>query len=152
MAYNKNSFKSALGYEGKIFAYYKKKIEIQGHLLKTIQSALPTSLSFHALFCVISERKILLYTDSAVWSSQLRFYHQTILQAILKKGYGEIEGIQIKIIPKVSKPVDKKEKNLPSDDSINLILSQADNQTDDALKNALHKLGCTFQKKIRERS
>ena len=147
MAYNKFFFKPALGYKGKVFAFYKSQIEIQRYLLNTIRSALPDSLSSHALFCVASEEKLLLYTDSAIWSSQLRFHQQAILQAILTKNQGDFISIKIKIIPKVIKPKQITEKKLPSTETIDLILAQADSQTDDLLKKSLFKLGQTFQKR-----
>ena len=79
----KNSFfKSALGYEGKIFATYKYQLEIQNELLNAVKSALPSHLSSHALYCVASGKKVIIYTDSANWSSQLRFYHQDILHKL----------------------------------------------------------------------
>ena len=80
MAYRKNCFKSALAYEGKILSAYKYQIDLHNRLLRIIKSALPEHLSSRVLSCVVSGKKASLYTDSAIWSSQLRFYHQSILQ------------------------------------------------------------------------
>lgn len=142
-----NFFQPALGFEGKILAGYKYQIEIQKALLKTIKSTLPENLSKHALYCVLSGKKISLYTDSAVWSSQLRFYHQTILQSLMNSERSMIEILQIKIIPKtIDQQQQKKTMNLPSTENIDFILQQAENQTDEKLKTALLKLGKTFAK------
>ena len=143
----KNSFfKSALGYEGKIFATYKYQLEIQNELLKTVKSALPSHLSSHALYCVASGKKIIIYTDSASWSSQLRFYHHDILQALSTPNNRLFEALQIKIIPQTIERKQEKELNPPSPENIELILSQADHQTDEKLKAALLRLGRTFKK------
>ena len=143
----KNSFfKSALSYEGKIFATYKYQLEIQNKLLNTVKSALPSHLSSHALYCVASGKKVIIYTDSAIWSSQLRFYHQDILQALSASNNRIVEALQIKIIPQTIESKQKKTKRSPSPENIELILSQAEHQTDEKLKAALSRLGKTFKK------
>ncbi len=148
MAFKTNTFKSALGYNGKIFTLYKYKIETQATLLKKIKATLPDHLSAHALYCVLSNKKVSLYTDSAIWSSQLRFYHQTILQGLLGSHEGVIETLQIKITPSSieQKPEQKKTKNIPSDENIDYILEQAEHLNEGNLKDALLRLGQTFQK------
>jgi len=153
MAYKKSTFKSSLGFEGKILTLYKYQIETQAKLLIKIKTALPEHLSSHALYCVLSNKKLSLYTDSAIWSSQLRFYHQTILQSLLNSYSGVIETLQIKIIPQKVEKTKKQEqeKKLPSSENIDFILEQASHQSDEKLKKALLNLGQSFQKKSRER-
>ncbi|MCK5828720.1 MAG: DUF721 domain-containing protein [Methylococcales bacterium] len=150
MAKTRNFFKSVLKYERKIITSYKYQIDIQSKLLQKIKLKLPNELSSHALYCVISGKKISLYTDSAIWSSQLRFYHQTILQAAQNSNQGTFETLQIKIIPKVREIEEKKVSRLPSVENIDGILSQAENQRDLVLKNALFKLGKTLQNKTKK--
>lgn len=146
MSTKKNFFKSALAYEGRILASYQYQLEIQNELLKTVKSALPGHLSSHALYCVASGKKITLYTDSANWSSQLRFYHQDILQALSNTSTRKFEVLQIKIIPQTIEQKQKTTLSLPSTENIDLILSQAEHQTDEKLKEALLKLGRLFKK------
>lgn len=148
-----NAFKTTLAFEGKVFTQYKYQIETQTKLLIKIKAALPEHLSEHALYCVLTNKKLSLYTDSAIWSSQLRFYHQTILQALLSSHKGIIETLQIKIIPQTIEAKDEHQdlKKLPSTENINFILAQAEQQSDSTLKNALLKLGETFQKKSMEK-
>jgi len=144
----KNSFfKPLLGYKGKIFATYRYQLELQNELLNIVKSALPSHLSSHALYCVASGKKIIIYTDSATWSSQLRFYQQGILQALSVSNNPIFEALQIKIIPQ--KTIEQKQKKplrTPSPENIDLILSQAEHQADEKLKAALLKLGKTFKK------
>ncbi len=143
----KNSFfKSVLGYEGKTLATYKYQLAIQNELLNVVKSALPNHLSSHALYCVATGKKITLYTDSATWSSQLRFYHQSILRALSTSNNRVFEALQIKIIPQSIERKQKKTLMSPSRENIDLILSQAEHQTDKKLKAALLKLGRTFKK------
>ncbi|KAF3977802.1 MAG: DUF721 domain-containing protein [Methylococcales symbiont of Iophon sp. n. MRB-2018] len=141
-----NFFKSALAYEGKVFSYYKQQQKIQQNLLNTIKASLPDRLACHALYCVVTEKKILVYTDSAIWSSQLRFYHQQMLEKLLASNQGYFEVLQIKIIPAVVEGENKLSNIIPSKENISLILEQANNQTDASLKNALLKLATTLNK------
>ncbi len=152
MTYKKATFKSTLAFDGKVFTLYKYQIETQAKLLRKIKAALPEHLSEHALYCVLTNKKISLYTDSAIWSSQLRFYHQTILQSLLSTHNGVIETLQIKVIPQVieTKPVQKEPKKIPSTKNINLILDQAEHQNDEKLRNSLLRLGKSLQRKSKD--
>lgn len=147
MTYKNSRFKTILAYEAKVLTAYKYQLELQNELLKKIKSVLPDNLSAHALYCVISEKKILLYTDAAVWSSQLRFYHQIMLKALVSSDWSSITILQVKIIPKSIQQETNKLLKLPSAKSIDLILEQAENQPNEILKSALLKLGKTIKRK-----
>lgn len=151
MAYKKNPFKPTLSYEGRVLSGYKQRINIQNKLLATIKASVPDRLASHILYCAFSEQKVSLYTDSAIWSSQLRFYHQAMLNTVLSSNFGSFQSLQIKVIPKSTTPEDKDNKTYPSAENISAILGAADLQTDDLLKNALLNLGKTFQKKCRDK-
>ncbi len=142
----KNTFKSALSYEGKILENYKYQLHIQNEILKIIKSSIPFKLSHHVLYCVVSEKKVLVYTNSAAWSSQLRFYHQQMYQALLMSNYTTFETLKIKIIPPTIAPNNhNKPTIIPSAKHINLLREQAENQPDEALKKALLNLAKTFK-------
>jgi hypothetical protein len=51
-------------------------------LLAKIRKALPEPLGAHCLYCVLSLRQLILYTDSAVWATRMRFYQAEILEAV----------------------------------------------------------------------
>ncbi len=146
MNFKRSFFKPALDSESKILTRYKIQIESQNELLTKIKSTLPKHLASHALYCVVSGKKISLYTDSATWSSQLRFYHQTILQGLSTSIRRNFEEIKIKIIPKTIENKTKEANIIPSVKNIELILNHAENQTDEELKTALTKLAKTFKK------
>ena len=93
-------------------------------------------------------KKLSLYTDSAVWSSQLRFYHQTILQTVSDYNHGYFETVQFKIIPQANEIEKKKKKKFPSIENIDFIINLAEKQDDKNLKNALNKLGNTLKIKF----
>ncbi len=148
MAFKKSFFKPVLNYDQKIIASYQYQIDIQSKLLQRIKSILPNHLAIHVLYSVASEKKLSLYTDSAVWSSQLRFYHQTILQTVSDYNHGYFETVQFKIIPQINEIEKKKKKNLPSIENIDFIINLAEKQDDKNLKNALNKLGNTLKNKV----
>jgi len=148
VAYKKSFFKLVLTYDQKIIANYQYQIDIQSKLLQKIKSILPNHLSIHVLYCVASEKKLSLYTDSAVWSSQLRFYHRTILQTVSEDNLGYFETVQFKIIPQTNEIEKKNKKNFPSIENIDFIINSAEEQDDKNLKNALNKLGNTLKNKV----
>jgi hypothetical protein len=146
VASKKSDFKTALGYDQKIISGYQYQIEIQAKVLQSIQQALPKELATHVLYCTISGRKISLYTDSAAWSSQLRFYQQAIIKAAIDSEQGSFDTFQAKVIPKVKESKVKKKTIIPSEENIGLLLDQAEHQSDDKLKNSLLRLGNTLKK------
>lgn len=150
MAYKKSFFKSALSYDRNMIANYKYQISIQTKVLQAIKASLPNNLSSHALHCVFSDNKISLYTDSATWSSQLRFYRQAILQAASNSNQGVFETLKIKIIPKINKLENKNLAKTPSSENIDYILDQAESQSDEKLQSALLNLGNTLRNKAKK--
>lgn len=147
MSFKKSDFRSALSYDQKIITGYKYQIAKQAKVLRSIQRALPDEISPHILYCTISGKKISLYADSPVWTSQLRFYKQAILKAATDSKQGSFDTFQAKIIPKVREVVIEKKTVTPSEESIDLLLSQAEHQTNDELKSALLNLGSTLKKR-----
>lgn len=142
-----DSFKSVQKYEQKVLARYLYRISVHSELLSAIKATLPSALSSHALHCVSSDKKVLLYTDSAAWSSQLRFYHQAMLRAVTSNGLGKFESLQVKIIPQTVQVEKTNPTILPSKENIKSIMIQAENQADEGLKHALLNLGNTLSER-----
>jgi len=88
------SFKAVLEFHNPAIDKILMQIEQQKILLSVVKSVLPENLAKHALYCVVHDTTLIIYTDSAVWSSQLRFYRATILAAVEKP----IERIQIRLL------------------------------------------------------
>ncbi len=87
-------FKSALEFHNQTLDKLVTKIDQQKDLLAVVKSVLPENLAEHTLHCVIHDSTLLIYTDAAVWSSQLRFYQTAILTIVEK----DVKRIQIRLI------------------------------------------------------
>jgi len=142
-------FKSALSFQSRTIAHFYSKIEQQKQLLQQIQLVLPDGLKHHAQHCVISNKKLLIYTDSAAWASQIRFYNKAILAAIAPITRENVEFMQIKLLSTQAVGDGTKTKrtaNLPSLDKINIIRNQGLSTSDEKLKHALLKLSATLER------
>ena len=68
--------------------------------LSSVKSALPENLAEHTLHCVIHDATLLIYTDAAVWSSQLRFYQTKILDIVALQMKHPVQRVQIRLVGK----------------------------------------------------
>lgn len=142
------SFKKSPSYRNRTIAYFYSQIEQQRQVLQRIRAVLPEPLAKHALHCLIKDKKLLIYTDSAVWASQLRFYNNLILAGITQATGRSVEMMQIKIITTqtgLSLHLERK-ANIPSMETIEIIQSHSLTVTDDQLKGALLKLSSTLKR------
>jgi hypothetical protein len=141
----KQSFKPAAGF--RLLAQYQQIIRQQQLLLQQIKQVLPENLAGQLQYCVVSGKKLLLYTSSGNWSSSLRFYQQAVLQQAQESGWTHLQVVQVKIIPERMN-VQKRSKPLPpSIENAKMIQQIAASQTDAQLKQALSRLGQTLAKK-----
>jgi len=79
-------------------AYFYSQIEQQQRILQCIRAVLPETLAKQVRHCLIRDKKLLIYTDSAAWASQLRFYNSSILGSIKPFTRTPVEIMQIKIV------------------------------------------------------
>ena len=84
------SFKPVSEFHNRAIDKLVTQIDQQKDLLSVVKSVLPENLAQHTLHCVIHDATLLIYTDAAVWSSQLRFYQAAIL-AIVEKSEKRIQ-------------------------------------------------------------
>ena len=122
------------------------KIKQQLTLLEQIKSALPRELAVHALHCVINNKKLLVYTDSAVWASQLRF-HEKAIQSAIKSLHPETGlSLQVKILdnPATSSSKTNRRSIIPSIAVAHEILNQSLTIKDPLLKQSLEQLSKTL--------
>ncbi|MGZ8161763.1 MAG: DciA family protein [Methylobacter sp.] len=140
-------FKAALSFPNRTIVNFYSQIEHQKQLLQCIRTVLPEALAKYARHCVINNKKLLIYTDSATWASQLRFYNKTIL-AIPPLIKLSIEMMQIKIIREQTginrQPGEK--AIIPSAESIEIIRNHSRAVPDNQLKLALLKLSATLER------
>lgn len=146
MAKKPTSFKAALSFQNRTIAHFYTQIEQQKLVLERIHTTLPAALAEHVLHCVINGKKLLIYTDTAAWASQLRFYTSAILATIAPVTRESVSIMQIKVIADLAninaqpsrKPI------IPSAEKIDIIRSHSLIASDDQLKLALLKLSATL--------
>ena len=142
------SFKRSLSFPNRTMAYLYSQIEQQQRILQRIQAVLPDALAKQARHCLIKDKKLLIYTDSAAWASQLRFYNAAILAAIAPLTSSPIDKVHIKIITGQIGSVSgsKRKANIPSVDKIELIRNHSLTVSDNQLSSALLKLSATLKR------
>lgn len=144
----KTSFHVPLSYQNRMLGYYASQIEQQGRILQQVRKCLPKNLANHVCHCLISNNDLLLYTDSAVWATQLRFYTQVILGNMTPASKEPVQKVQIKILTEIIgvnfRPVRK--ANIPSAATIEIMCKQSQSVSDAHLKQALQRLNSTLSK------
>lgn len=141
-------FKPAMDFNGRPLAVCLEKIAEQKQLLNRVQNSLPADIAEHAVHCVLSNTRLLVYTDSAVWASQIRFFNQLILNDMRAGGHQNILSVQVKIILSAKHGSSKRIVRLPSAETVAGIFGQIDDESGDALDLALAKLGRTLRKRL----
>lgn len=141
-------FKSTLDFEGRPLTLCLEKITEQKRMLREIRSALPAHIAEHVMHCVSHADRCILYTESAVWASQIRFFHQVILNKIHASGQQKIVRVQVKVLPLNHAEQPRRLPKLPSSEIAQVIWQQADHQSHDVLAVALCKLAKTLCKRL----
>lgn len=151
------SFKAALSFPNRTIAHFYSQIEQQKQILQRIHTVLPAAVAKHALHCVVNGKKLLVYTDTAAWASQLRFYNSAILAAIAPVTRESISIMQIKISVETSSTGHRpragadstppgRKPNIPSAEKIEFIHNHSLTVSDEQLKQALLRLSATLEK------
>lgn len=146
MAQNAQPLKPVLAYPNKTIAQLCLQIKQQLALLEHIQAALPKDLANHAFHSVLNNKKLLIYTDSAIWASQLRFYGKTMLTAIGSVTSAPVSVLQVKVIsiPATAPTGPKRKPVIPPQKVADAIRNNSLIATDPQLKQALGKLSSTL--------
>lgn len=143
MTAKETTCKNPLSYQNQTMAYFHGQIGQQKRLLQAIQQLLPFDLAEHIHCCLIKGNKLLLYTDSAVWASQLRFYNATLLASTEPL----VATVQIKVITQqvgfVAESAERKAR-LPCAEKIECLKNDSLNIADEPLQAALLKLSATL--------
>lgn len=92
------SFKSALEFHNRTIDKLVTQVEQQQDLLLLVKSALPENLAEHTLYCVIHDSTLVIYTDAAVWSSQLRFYQTVLLEIASSFVQIPVKRVQVRLV------------------------------------------------------
>jgi Dna[CI] antecedent, DciA len=142
------SFKVSLSFQNRTMAYFYSQIEQQQRILQRIQSVLPEALAKQVRHCLIRDKKLLIYTNSAAWASQLRFYNSAILAAIVPLARTPVEMMQIKIIAGQTGFIlgPQRKPKIPSVEKIEVIRNHSLTVSDNQLRLALLRLSTTLER------
>ncbi|WP_019866905.1 DciA family protein [Methylovulum miyakonense] len=144
----KKPFHIPLAFQNRILGFFHSQIEQQKRILQHVRRGLPENLAKHACHCLISGNSLVVYTDSAMWASQLRFYTQAMLANIEPLTRGGVQKVQIKIMTvntgAVSQPVFK--AKIPSAATLDMMQKQSLSIRDGELRLALQRLNSTLKK------
>lgn len=142
------AFKLAQSFHNRMLDVFHARLDQQQSLLRYIRSELPPALANHVLHCVVNEGKLVLYTDSAAWASQLRFLKQEILQTARNAQKAPLDKLQVRVLADQihHPPRTVKEANLPSREKIVMMKIQANAIQDSQLQQALQRLSATLAK------
>ena len=137
-----SSFKAINTLQSRPLNQLQHKINAQYHLTKRVKTLLPEPLAEQVLHCISKDNTLILYTHSAVWASQLRFYSRTITDSLTRE---QITTLHIKVIQKPSfSNTPKRKPNIPSTEKIEFLKTYSDTVQDGQLKTALLKLSNTL--------
>lgn len=143
----KQSFQPPQAYSNLVMAALAEQLRKHQTLLEIVRTVLPTVLSGRVTACVLSGRKLLLYTDSAHWASQLRFHSASILKAVNAAADASVDVVVTRIQPPVEeRRAIARKALLPSAEHIEAIRNTARGVADDTLRHALERLGATLKR------
>ncbi|MCK5727832.1 MAG: DUF721 domain-containing protein [Methylococcales bacterium] len=142
-----NTFKTAKSYQLQILEKHQQKIKQHLSLLNIIKKSVTKPLSDHILHGAILNTSLVIYTNSALWASQLHFYQSAILKNLSLNGFTTLKSLHIKIISSEVSPKSKVSLERPSEKNIALVRHCSDSMQDEKLKKALLKLSKTLSNK-----
>lgn len=127
-------------FQSQIPKHLWQQLAQQKQILKAVRSLLPEALAKQVCHALISEDKLLIYTDSAVWATQLRFYQPTLLSAFKNI----VNTVQIRITDTgLEQPVERR-ANVPSMDTIKALEKDSLTIEDETLRQSLLNLSETL--------
>ena len=133
--------KDPVSFQSQIPKHLWQQLAQQKQVLQAVRSLLPEDLAKQVCHCLISGDKLLIYTDSAVWAAQLRFYQNTILNAFKNL----VNTVQIRITTgTVLDEEHERKAKLPSPEQIQKLEQDSLTVEDEDLRQALLHLSETL--------
>ncbi|MGD0959681.1 MAG: DciA family protein [Methylomonas sp.] len=143
-----SAFKQAQDFQTKQLTVAKEIIATQQALLALVRSVLPIEIAEHAHYCVSSGKRLLIYTESANWASQIRFFNDAILTKMAAAGQLNIAGLSVKVMAQYAEPQTKRPPRLPSRQNIQLIRELAGKQENqDDLQQSMQRLADALERR-----
>ena len=148
MANNDSSFKRPLDHTNLSLVRLYAHLGHQKKILESIKALLPHQLANHVMHCVIDEKRLLLYTDSGAWASQLRFFNRIILKAVEPFTRQGLRILQIRISQSIMARANnfQRKAKIPRNDQILAIRNSISGTADDPLNKSLLKLTATLER------
>jgi hypothetical protein len=148
----KKTFKQPLDYDNKTVSFMCGQVAQQRQVLRCVQAVLPSVLAEKILHCLIKESTLLVYTDSAVWATQLRFQHQALLEAIAPLNK-PVTQVRIKVIENPTAKILRekpRQTTMPTLEAIDAIRKGGLAMPDDEVSRALLSLSATLERLAKE--
>ena len=139
-------FKPITLFHKRLTAQYQSRIDLHRKALQAIHRVLPKKLALQAHDCVINDRKLLIYTHSAAWASQLRFYSRELQSSVSSAILRPIDKVQLRILHQRVEKAVHRTANIPALENIELIRGNALSTPDSKLKSALLNLSHTLRR------
>ena len=141
------TFKPAQELDSQPIALWLSILQEQAKLLHSIQKNLPTQTAQAIKHCVVSERQLIIYVESASWASQLRFLQDKIMAGLIENGVTQVKGLQIKLLANRHLTVKKRSPLLPSESVMTHLKNAYAGDSEDVLGLALNHLTLTLEKR-----
>lgn len=141
------TFKPAQTIDSQPIALWLSILQEQAKLLHSIQKNLPAQTAQAIKHCLVSEKQLIIYVESASWASQLRFLQDKIMAGLIESGVTQVKGLQIKLLANRQNSVKKRPPNLPSEAVLTDLKTAYAGKPEDALGQALSNLTLTLEKR-----
>jgi hypothetical protein len=148
MSQNPVFFKTASAFNNRLLVNLYAQAADHQRLKLRVCSLLPENIAKQVLHCAIKNRKLLIYTHSPLWASQLRFYQPTLLANLTQVNAERVDSMQIKTVAMQSGISESiaNQAAIPSAATIGIIQKQCACVSDNQLQQALLKLSATLKK------
>ena len=127
------------------------KVAEQEQLKKIILSSLPFFLHIHYSGCAVKSKTLVVFMDSPVWSSPVRFHTPEILARFRKSGISKFNSLMVRTHydpqndPACSGKIGK--TKIPSRSTISQIRKHSQSVTDPQLASSLLRLASTLEQR-----
>lgn len=131
-------------------AHIASTLALHQRVLKVVKSALPEFLARHCLDCVVKPDRLILYTDTPLFTTQLRFYIPRLQQDLEAAHQLKFADIQVKnLLDSAHRAPPTRRWTLPSTDVVQLLRDHAAMEPDSELSVALNRLASSLADKNR---
>jgi len=129
-----------------IFRSLLDRVELHRQILSLARGVLPETLAAHCQDCLIKGSRVLVFTDSPAWASQLRFYAPNILAQLNSSAGHHFSEVQVRNL-RLEAPADThKPMKRPSPSVARLLNLSGLDAPSVEIGEALVRLGATIER------